>query len=306
MISDSKSRTYFENKDSSCTSSSTSEVNDVAVDASLDDSTIPGDNNNNSSSSSIHRRPSESLNMNNNIINCSYEQVIAKHREGVDLNTKLKVSSHPGYIHPSPRDPLASIIDLQSNSEVLSFRGDQQQPFSYESSFFIGLSFQKGLRYADITPAIHEFTHKVMNWPSRKMTMDLRITALDNTAIPSFVFETKAEPSNVKSCTPNPKQSHYSKSSQSNYYSAQRVGDPLPRGESFDDPPAPQEDGPSDSDYSAISTTLFSSTSYTSSSSKMVGVVNDSKSSKLESVVFKTVNGHIVQTSDHENRLLDS
>lgn len=137
--------------------------------------------------------------------------------------------------------------------------------------------------------------------------MDLRITALDNTAIPSFVFETKAEPSNVKSCTPNPKQQqqqqHYSRPSHNSYHSAQRAdfhrgSDPLPRGESFDDPPAPHEDGSSDKDYSAISTTLFSSTSYASSSNKS-GVVDDSKSSKLESV-FKTTNGRIVQTSDHE------
>ena len=141
-----------------------------------------------------------------------------------------------------------------------------------------------------------------MNWPSRKTTMDLRITALDNTAIPSFVFETKAEPSNVKSCTPNPKQQqqqHFNRSS----HSAQRVdshrgSDPVSRGESFDNPPAPHEDGSSDRDYSAISTTLFSSTSYTASSSTKA-VVDDSKSSKLESV-FKTTNGRIVQTSDHE------
>jgi hypothetical protein len=131
--------------------------------------------------------------------------------------------------------------------------------------------------------------------------MDLRITALDNTAIPSFVFETKAEPSNVKSCTPNPKQ-HFSRSSHNSYHSTQRVdshvgSDPVSRGESFDDPPAPHEDGSSDRDYSAISTTLFSSTSYASSSAK--AVVDDSKSSKLESV-FKTTNGRIVQTSDHE------
>jgi len=244
--------------------------------------------------------------MNNNIINCSYEQVIARHREGVDLNTKLKVSSNPSSVHHSlshHRDVIdgRSILDLQSHSAVLSLRGDQQQPFSYVSSFFIGLSFQKGLRYADITPAIHDFTHKVMNWPSRKTTMDLRITALDNTAIPSFVFETKAEPSNVKSCTPNPKQQqqqHFSRSS----HSAQRVdshrgSDPVSRGESFDNPPVPHEDGSSDRDFSAISTTLFSSTSYASSSTK--AVMDDSKSTKLESV-FKTTNGRIVQTSDHE------
>lgn len=155
-----------------------------------------------------------------------------------------------------------------------------------------------------------------MNWPSRKTTMDLRITALDNTAIPSFVFETKAEPSNVKSCTPNPKQQHhqqqqhYSRSSLNSYPSAQRHrgNDPLPpRGESFDDPVAPhEEDGSSDRDYSAISTTLFSSTSSyasssSSSSSSNKAVVVDSKSSKLESSVFKTTtNGRIVQTSDHE------
>ena len=131
--------------------------------------------------------------------------------------------------------------------------------------------------------------------------MDLRITALDNTAIPSFVFETKAEPSNVKSCTPNPKQQHFNRSSH-NYHSAQRAdshrsSDPVSRGESFDNPPVPHEDGSSDRDYSAISTTLFSSTSYASSSTK--AVVDDSKSSKLESV-FKTTNGRIVQTSDHE------
>jgi len=140
-----------------------------------------------------------------------------------------------------------------------------------------------------------------MNWPSRKTTMDLRITALDNTAIPSFVFETKAEPSNVKSCTPNPKQQqqqHFSRSS----HSAQRVdshrgSDPVSRGESFDNPPVPHEDGSSDRDFSAISTTLFSSTSYASSSTK--AVMDDSKSTKLESV-FKTTNGRIVQTSDHE------
>lgn len=139
-----------------------------------------------------------------------------------------------------------------------------------------------------------------MNWPSRKTTMDLRITALDNTAIPSFVFETKAEPSNVKSCTPNPKQQHhFSRSSHISYHSAQRTdshrgSDPLSRGESFDDPPAPHEDGSSDKDYSAISTTLFSS-----ASSSTKAVVDDSKSSKLVSV-FKTTNGRIVQTSDHE------
>ena len=162
MVSDSKSRIYVENKDTSCTNSS-SEVNDVAVEASLDDmssatSAIIGD------SSSVHRRPSEPQNMNNNIINCSYEQVIARHREGVDLNTKLKVSSNPSSVHHSlshHRDVIdgRSILDLQSHSAVLSLRGDQQQPFSYVSSFFIGLSFQKGLRYADITPAIHVRHH---------------------------------------------------------------------------------------------------------------------------------------------------
>jgi hypothetical protein len=74
--------------------------------------------------------------------------------------------------------------------------------FSYISSFFIGLSFRNGLRTADITPSIQEFLGRVNTWDGKKPTMDLSVYPRTRDEIPSFVFETKAEPSSIRGCTP--------------------------------------------------------------------------------------------------------
>ena len=41
-------------------------------------------------------------------------------------------------------------------------------------------------------------------WTGRKETMDLKVTVFDSRSPPKFITKTRAEPSNVKSCTPQP------------------------------------------------------------------------------------------------------
>jgi poly(A) polymerase len=74
--------------------------------------------------------------------------------------------------------------------------------YSYISSFFIGLSFRNGLRSADITPSIQEFLSRVNAWDGKAPTMDLCVYPRTREEIPDFVFETKAEPSSIRACTP--------------------------------------------------------------------------------------------------------
>jgi hypothetical protein len=42
----------------------------------------------------------------------------------------------------------------------------------------------------------------VNNWKNRKADMVINITSFDNETVPGFIYNTKAEPSNMKSCTP--------------------------------------------------------------------------------------------------------
>jgi hypothetical protein len=42
----------------------------------------------------------------------------------------------------------------------------------------------------------------VNNWKNRKTDMVINITSFDNETVPGFIYNTKAEPSNMKSCTP--------------------------------------------------------------------------------------------------------
>lgn len=76
----------------------------------------------------------------------------------------------------------------------------------YISSFFVGLSFHKlpagPPAKVDLSPAIKEFEEKVTTWSNRKEDMVLAITSFDASNVPDFVHTTKAEPSNIKSCTP--------------------------------------------------------------------------------------------------------
>lgn len=108
-------------------------------------------------------------------------------------------------------------------------RGSQQEmPASddtdnlYVSSFFIGLSFRKGLPRADVSHTIQvkgfffkrgvmfninmlagqEFSEKVNCWKSKTNGMTLNITSCDGKSVPPFVEITKAKPSNIESCTP--------------------------------------------------------------------------------------------------------
>mmetsp|Transcript_7459 Transcript_7459/g.10297 ORF Transcript_7459/g.10297 Transcript_7459/m.10297 type:complete len:316 (+) Transcript_7459:1-948(+) len=75
----------------------------------------------------------------------------------------------------------------------------------YVSTFFIGLSFQKGLDYVDLTFTINDFRQKVYVWSRRKEGMDVNIIVCSQKNLPSFVWETDSEPSNVASCTPKSK-----------------------------------------------------------------------------------------------------
>ena len=52
---------------------------------------------------------------------------------------------------------------------------------------------------------LQEFDYKVKMWAGKKPTMDLRISMFNRDSAPDFVRQTKAEPSNVSSCTPQTK-----------------------------------------------------------------------------------------------------
>jgi len=84
-------------------------------------------------------------------------------------------------------------------------QADVPPEYTYVSTFIIGLSFQKGSRFLDIEPPIQEFDYKVKMWAGKKPTMDLRISMFNRDSAPDFVRQTKAEPSNVSSCTPQTK-----------------------------------------------------------------------------------------------------
>jgi hypothetical protein len=73
---------------------------------------------------------------------------------------------------------------------------------SFISSFFIGLSFTKGVGTMDITPSIQDFIYRVTCWIGKKADMEVKVSVFEQSQIPDFVFETKAEPSNIRGCTP--------------------------------------------------------------------------------------------------------
>lgn len=72
----------------------------------------------------------------------------------------------------------------------------------YSSSFFIGLSFRSGMKCVDVNPAIQEFLSRVNSWASKKLGMDLFISAHTKNTLPSFVHSTVAAPSRTSGCTP--------------------------------------------------------------------------------------------------------
>jgi hypothetical protein len=73
---------------------------------------------------------------------------------------------------------------------------------NYISTFFIGLSFRNGLRTVDVTSNIQDFLYKVNIWDGKRKEMNINISPFDQSNIPLFVFETKAEPSSIRGCTP--------------------------------------------------------------------------------------------------------
>jgi len=73
---------------------------------------------------------------------------------------------------------------------------------SFISSFFIGLTFTKGVGTMDITPSIQDFIYRVTCWIGKKEGMEVSVSVFEQSHAPDFVFETKAEPSNIRGCTP--------------------------------------------------------------------------------------------------------
>lgn len=63
----------------------------------------------------------------------------------------------------------------------------------YVSTFFIGLSFQNGLKCADITPSIQDFAYRVNGWVDRKTGMDMIIKACSPESLPHFVVNRREE-----------------------------------------------------------------------------------------------------------------
>jgi len=142
----------------------------------IGDKSRNNNDNNNSSNSSSSSNPNDDKNMNDN------------------------AGSGAARMLPSADSSSSSSSKLDATMST----GNRAPSNCYTSSFFIGLSFQNGLRYADVTRPIQDFASKVNAWSSKTPTSSssLRIDTFDHTHVPPFVFDMVAEPSNVKSCTP--------------------------------------------------------------------------------------------------------
>lgn len=69
------------------------------------------------------------------------------------------------------------------------------------------LSLLLSLTIYSFRHALQEFDYKVRIWSGKKDTMDLKISMFDTNSAPSWVTQTKPEPSSVSSCTPSSKRS---------------------------------------------------------------------------------------------------
>eukprot|EP01034_Spumella_vulgaris_P027335 gene27335-34038_t len=109
-------------------------------------------------------------------------------------------------VQTSAEEPLAG-LNAQGESvlstpvKATSVSPPPAAPETWNTSFFIGLSFGQNVNYEDVTPAILDFSQRVNVWAAKKPNMDLQISSFDHQHIPSFIFDVPAEPSNVKSCT---------------------------------------------------------------------------------------------------------
>lgn len=113
-------------------------------------------NNNSISNNNVESNDQDNINTNDNIINCCFEQKISNNKQDIDLNTKLykSKSSVLSDDYNISNKTTVEVNELKTKSSILNVT-DKVEEVTYISSFFIGLSFQKGLKYADITPAIH-------------------------------------------------------------------------------------------------------------------------------------------------------
>ena len=150
------------------------------------------------------------------IANCFHRQIpmpsaVPHPIEVIDHSSSSVSNSIPvGIVHHSPpslMNPNASHVSPPSpiNARLKPQATDTPHNLFYVSSFFIGLSFQEGLHLFDASFCIQEFMKKANSWNLKKPEMSLSIHALDRSSIPPFVFDTRAEPSNIKSCTPKAK-----------------------------------------------------------------------------------------------------
>ena len=94
-----------------------------------------------------------------------------------------------------PRKTIPTLIENTSNERSL------QHPAI--STFFMGLTLNGPVGYKlDLTEVIEQFILKCKYWSGMKHGMSLNIHFIAYDEVPLWVLEAKAEPSNVRACTP--------------------------------------------------------------------------------------------------------
>eukprot|EP01033_Poteriospumella_lacustris_P006600 gene6600-4752_t len=100
-----------------------------------------------------------------------------------------------------------NFVTPQKRKGHVTIASNNDEDDLFVSTFFIGLSFHENATRVDVSREIQEFADKVNSWKDKTPDMELKMSSFDGHHIPPFVFVTKAEPSNIKSCTPKPSRS---------------------------------------------------------------------------------------------------